>query len=93
MESIDEILDEVNDETSFLNFVKALVKEREPHEGKAIDEVGFSGEWANSNISDFLESAVSWAEDSNFGLHQDPELAENKWKQFAVFLYCGKIYE
>ncbi|MCJ8273617.1 MAG: hypothetical protein MJK04_29985 [Psychrosphaera sp.] len=29
----------------------------------------------------------------DFGLAGEPELVNNPWKQFAVFLYCGKIYE
>ncbi|WP_228553562.1 hypothetical protein [Pseudoalteromonas sp. PPB1] len=88
-----EILDEVKDEESFLLFVKSLIADREPHEGKSKDEVSFTEDWANNSISGFLEAAVAWVEDSDFGIHQDSELRTNKWKQFAVFLYCGKIYE
>ena len=93
MKELYEIIDEVKDEQSFLNFVKALMKDRAEYEGKPVDEVGFSGDWASNNISGFLESAIAWAEDSDFGGSQDPDLKSNKWKQFAVFLYCGKIYE
>ncbi len=93
MKELHEILDEVKDESSFLNFAKALMKDRENHKGKPVDEVGFAGDWANNDIAGFLESAIAWAEDSDFGIRQDAELQSNKWKQFAVFLYCGKIYE
>jgi len=93
MKELHEILDEVKDEKSFLDFAKALMKDREVHEGKPIDEVGFAGDWANNDIAGFLESAIAWAEDSNFGITQDSDLKSNKWKQFAVFLCCGKIYE
>jgi hypothetical protein len=93
MRKLDDLLEQVKDEKSFLNFAKALQEDRDPHEGKAANEVGFSGDWANNSISGFLEGAVAWAEDSDFGVTQEPELANNKWKQFAVFLYCGKIYE
>lgn len=93
MRELHEILDEVKDEKSFLDFAKALMKDREAHEGKPVDEVGFAGDWANNDIAGFLESAVAWAEDSDFGIRQDSDLQTNKWKQFAVFLYCGKIYE
>ena len=93
MKELHELLDEVKDEKSFLYFAKALMKDREAHESKPVNEVGFSGDWANNDISGFLESAVAWAEDSDFGVSQDIELQSNKWKQFAVFLYCGKIYE
>lgn len=74
-------------------FAKALMEDRVPHEGKPTDEVGFTADWANNSISEFLESAVAWAEDSDFGTSQDPDLGKNHWKQFAVFLYCGKTYE
>jgi hypothetical protein len=41
---------------------------------------------------DFLEAASAWAEATKMGetlgLPADPT-----WKNFAVFLYCGKIYE
>lgn len=93
MKELHEILDEVKDEKSFLEFAKSLMKDRELHEGKPVDDVGFVGDWANNDIAGFLESAIAWAEDSDFGIRQDSELETNKWKQFAVFLYCGKIYE
>ena len=93
MKELHEIINEVKDEKSFLDFAKALIKDRQAHEGKPVDELGFSGDWANNDISGFLESAVAWAEGSDFGVGQDPALQSNKWKQFAVFLYCGKIYE
>ena len=93
MKELHEIIDEVKDEQSFLVFAKALMKDREAHEGKPVDEAEFAGDWANNDISGFLESAIAWAEDFEFGVRQDTELQLNKWKQFAVFLYCGKIYE
>lgn len=77
-----DLLEEVKDEKSFLLFVKSLIKDRESPE-----------DWENNSISDFLESSVAWAEDADFGINQDSELKTNKWKQFSVFLYCGKIYE
>jgi hypothetical protein len=93
MKDVNEYLEEVKDEKTFLAFVKALLEDRIPCEGKKSNEAGFVGDWANNSIADFLEAAVAWAEDSDFGVSQDQELAQNKWKQFAVFLYCGKIYE
>lgn len=93
MKEVHEILEEVRDEVTFLVFVKALIADGTPREGKPTDEVGFTKEWANNTIADFLESAVAWAENSEFGVRQREELANNIWKQFAVFLYCGKIYE
>jgi hypothetical protein len=46
----------------------------------------------NHTIADFLDAAVSWAEDSSFGAQQGL-IDAAPWKRFAVFLYCGKIYE
>ena len=93
MKHVHEYLDEVKDEKSFLAFAKALIEDRLPCEGQKSDEVGFVGDWANNSIADFLESAVAWAEDSDFGVSLEKDLQQNKWKQFAIFLYCGKIYE
>lgn len=93
MKELHELLEEVTDKESFLIFSNALVKDREPHEGKTTDEVGFVDDWANNSIWGYLESAVAWAEDSNFGENQKKELKNNPWGQFAAFLYCGKIYE
>lgn len=76
------LLDEVKDEKSFLLFVKSLIKDRQSPD-----------DWESNTIGEFLESSVAWAEDSDFGINQDSDLETNKWKQFAVFLYCGKIYE
>ena len=92
-----ELLDQVNDRESFLAFVRALIADR-------VDEVekeriqpsspwgpGANG-WENGTIETFLDAAVRWAEDSNMGQIQGlPEGAS--WRAFAVFLYCGKIYE
>jgi len=40
----------------------------------------------------FLEGALSWAEATDMGLTQGLT-PDNPWKRFAVFLYCGKIFE
>jgi hypothetical protein len=87
----------VCDPGTFLIFVKELIADRE-------DEVqnektnpsspygpGANG-WENWTIEAFLESAVAWAEDSDFGVKQGLS-SENPWRQFANFLYLGKIYE
>ncbi len=46
----------------------------------------------NGSIESFLDAAHGWAIDSDFGKKQALD-DENLWKKFAVFLYCGKIYE
>jgi hypothetical protein len=87
-----DLLDVVKDETTFLVFVKALAAERSKVEGLTLSSDGFQGEWANSNIQHFLEAAVSWAEDSEFGLRPGPKPA-NQWYLFAQFLWAGRGYE
>lgn len=92
-----EQLELVDNQESFLDFARMLILDRvsavkaearNPARHYGADAEG----WENTSIETFLESAVSWAEDSNFGATQG--LADaSPWKQFAVFLYCGKIYE
>lgn len=75
-------LEVVTDEATFLAFVQALAQDRRA-DGKT---------WENDSIEDFLEAAGSWADDSGFGASQGLSAA-SPWKKFALFLYCGKIYE
>ena len=75
-------LEAVVDETTFLAFVRALTTDRLENSQK----------WESGTIEDFLEAASSWADDSEFGARQGLSSA-SLWKKFAVFLYCGKIYE
>ena len=74
-------LEAVSDRDSFLAFVKALIADRQSGQG-----------WENDSIEQFLDAAAAWAEDSQFGDRQGLKDA-SPWKRFAVFLYCGKIYE
>lgn len=89
-------LENVTDRASFLSFVKALIADREDEVAKEKLNPshpfgsGANG-WENDTIESYLESAVSWAEDSHPQTVWFPE--EASWKSFALFLYCGKIYE
>lgn len=92
--SLSSLLDEVQNSQSFLAFAKALLEERKKEDQSdqkepfGLSEFG----WENDTISSFLESAIAWAEDTDFGIDQgiDPK---NLWRRFALFLYSGKIYE
>ena len=92
-----ELLENVTDSRSFLEFVHALRADRLDSLAKEAAEpsssyVASANGWENPTIEAFLESAASWAESTDFGVRQGiPE--SNHWKRFAVFLYCGKIYE
>lgn len=92
-----EQLELVNDEQSFLTFVKALqldrvaavaAESRAPSSPYGRD----AGGWENVSIESFLESAIAWAEASDFGASRGLA-STNPWRKFAEFLYCGKIYE
>ncbi|XVN15726.1 hypothetical protein QZH46_07060 [Pseudomonas corrugata] len=76
-----DLLDQVNDSQTFLRFARALMA-----------DCADSMDWENNTIEGFLESAIAWAESSDFGISQGLQ-PSNSWQQFAVFLYCGKIYE
>lgn len=91
------LLDTVSDEQSFLKFVAALISDRvravEAEKKNPSSPFGpDAGGWENTSIEQFLESAVAWAKDLNFGLEQGLS-ASNPWRRFAGFLFAGKIYE
>jgi hypothetical protein len=97
MHNLDDLLDDVKDETSFLAFANALATDRfdsvakenaspSPHHGSAANG------WENNSIEHFLDGAIAWAKATDVGLSQGLS-ADNPWRRFAAFLYCGKIYE
>lgn len=98
--NLNDYLEAVVDETTFLAFVEALADDRRVADRTAADAAGevqdAAGEvqnsWENDSIQDFLEAGHAWAQDSAFGAKQGLASA-SPWKKFAVFLYCGKIYE
>lgn len=90
-------LEQVIDEASFLAFARALAEDRvkaiAAEKARPSSPYGpDAGGWENTSIDHFLEAAIAWAEDSAFGSRQDLATA-SPWRKFAVFLYCGKIYE
>jgi len=94
MSSSFEILDKVTDKDSFLEFLEALISEREEADELEKSEpekwaYGGANGWQNSSISSFLECASCFfLEDPH--RHSGEELS---WKDMAEFLYYGKIYE
>ncbi|WFD11937.1 DUF7660 family protein [Tepidibacter hydrothermalis] len=82
-----ELLSEVEDEDTFIDFIEALTKDRiNSRYNKTNDE------WQNNTIEDFLDSACSWGKCSKNGLefYKKPN---NQWKRCAQIIYMGKIYE
>jgi len=91
-EALYQKLEAVNDEASFLSFAEALRAERAGVENLAVTPDGFQGEWANGSIEQFLEAAIAWAQDSNFGARPGPK-PTNAWHLCAMFLWAGRSYE
>jgi hypothetical protein len=92
-----ELLEQVEDAESFLVFARALAEDRcaavaEERVNPGSPYGPDAGGWENTTIEAFLQGAIGWAEDSRFGLKQGLS-PSNPWRQFASFLYCGKIYE
>ena len=97
-----ELAADVEDEESFIRFAKALIADREnaaklestsPTPGTGPD----AGGWENRTIEDYLDGAVAWAENSDFGRRMafpEFEMKEaSEWKRFAAFLFAGKVHE
>lgn len=87
-----QLLEDVRDERTFLEFARAFATDRRAAEALGTSPDGFQGEWANQDIAGFIESAVAWAEDSGFGVRPGPK-RENPWALFASFLWAGRMYE
>ena len=95
MEEIDlfELSERVHDEATFLEFLAALMKDRERE--IAIEKENPSSPysegalgWQNTSIEGFLESAIAWAEESGQSTKQI-----NPWLRAAQILHAGKTYE
>jgi hypothetical protein len=91
------LLEGVSDQVSFLAFARQLQADRARSAERELSEASSAltpdaGGWENTTIEAFLQAAISWAEDSKFGASQGLS-TNNPWRQFATFLYCGKIYE
>lgn len=87
-----EALNTVSDEQSFIRFAELLAAEA-PSKAENLlqSQKGLRG-WENTTLKDFLSSACSWAEDSDFGARPGPK-SFNPWQQFAMFLWAGRGYE
>jgi len=95
--SPEQLLERVHDRESFFEFVSALANERRTDAiaERAQPSLPYgptqSG-WENTTVEDFLDAALRWAQTTRMGQTQGLS-EEASWKSFAVFLWCGKIYE
>jgi hypothetical protein len=80
MKDLTDTLRVVKDESSFLDFLRALKEDRETNAGR----------WAADKIEDYLGDLLAWAEDlkhiPGFGI------SDNPWRRMADLLYFGKTY-
>lgn len=87
--------DLVNDRESFIQFVEWLIEDRQEADDLERSDPerykwGNANGWQNSSISSFLESAVAGVDGQREWASEDKGPS---WKDLAVFLYLGKIYE
>jgi hypothetical protein len=95
--NLEDLLDAVCDEGSFVRFLEALAADRADEVAK--EKItpsspygpGANG-WENGTIEGFLECASAWARDSRNGF-QYYKKPDNPWKRCADILFMGKIYE
>ncbi len=86
--------DAVTDRESFINFVEALIEDRTSADAlEASDpkryQLGGANDWQNSSIVTFLDCALAGATaQENWGSPTGVS-----WRDLAVFLWLGKIYE
>ena len=85
-------LEAVTDEASFIRFAQALLVERRRSLLLPLGPDGFRGAWANDSIEGFLDAALAWAEDADFGARPGPK-SSHPWQLFASFLWAGRSYE
>lgn len=92
-----QLADNVETEQDFLNFVEALMQDREEEKRKekikpsSQWDSGANG-WENGNIVSFLDAALAWGQASINGL-EFYEKPTNPWKRAAHILHAGKFYE
>src|SRR5690349_23552260 len=101
---LEQLLENVSDEDSFLIFLDALAKDRADEEAKEeIDPSNLYGPgangWQHSSIENFLDAAAAWGECSknglshNFDAFPNWEKPTNPWKRCAEIISMGKQYE
>jgi hypothetical protein len=101
-DNLNELYEKFVDEATFLRFSRALLEAR--RKAMRLEDANPSspygpdaGGWENVSIAEFLEGAISWAEDSNLGRRMAVEELELKdvspWRRIAAFIMAGRVYE
>lgn len=92
---LNELLGLVNSRESFMQFVAALIADRQKADAlEAIDAQRhrFAGanNWNNSSIDTFLQASLAYMQ---YPRWVESEVDQPTWRDLAQFLFMGKIYE
>lgn len=92
-----ELVERVDDEQSFIDFVAALAADRDDDKRKEQESPSSPygpspNGWKNGSIEAFLGAAAAWGESSINGLPLLPK-STNPWRRAADILHAGKFYE
>ena len=94
---LDELIELVQDEESFIVFLSALASDKE--QDRIEEEKQPSSPWGpsirgweNGTIETFLDAAAAWGSSSKDGL-PNMEKSENPWRRAADIIFAGKFYE
>jgi hypothetical protein len=87
--------DSVVDRESFMRFAEALIRDREEAEElerQSPEQYRWGGanDWQNGSISQYLGCALAGAEAQREGWGSDVGVS---WRELAILLWLGKIYE
>ncbi|MBT9263349.1 hypothetical protein KKQ10_00520 [Pseudomonas sp. MG-9] len=94
-DDLDELLESVSDEQSFIAFIQALGTDfaRERSVSEPLSPYGRSASgWENGSLDTFLDAAGAWALASSRQAAADVSSA-NVWQRCASILLAGKFYE
>ena len=87
---LDNLLDKVRDEKSFLIFLEALASDKIAEDMKpSIPYSAGAHGWEHGDIGSYLEAAARCAADGGKML----DAPMNAWQRAAEILYGGKFYE
>jgi hypothetical protein len=89
--------DNVRDIKSFLDFLEVLMRDWEvaSHSEKLLPSAPYSSMygWENTTIGSFLEAAIAGARGNKLGEPGGAHAGSNPWRQAAVIMLLGKMYE
>lgn len=94
---LDALLDQVNNEASFIAFVDALAAdfEEEQEIERTTPSSSYSSGalgWENGTVSAMLGAAAAWGNSTAMN-PSNKTASQNPWHRCAHILYAGKFYE